>query len=192
MEKDVKLLLSVLFLSSFFLFAISAKEELIDTDPRIDTVIQIPQGHFDIGNKEHGTITISMDPNQYQRMLDKNKDKNVKYFIFFSSKVMPGLEIRYNIKEEVFEAGFPTFKTSKVNLMNGKGHMLAFTYKLGDKQAIFFDGQMIGYRPYFNSQGDLISGFTVKNLGTPHIIKATIDSNIMFTNYAMRPEEIQR
>lgn len=131
-----------------------------------------------------------MDSGQYNKLLLDNADKNVKYFIFFSSKVLPGLEIRYNLEEQVFEAGIPTFKSQKVDLFNNQHHMLAFTYQLGDKQVLYFDGQNIGHRPYLNMQGNLISGFIIKQLGTLNKIESSILAyKINITDQVVVPKE---
>src|SRR3989344_5279069 len=134
MKKDIKIFLAISSLLSIFLLNFDVDKVIIIPQEKESTVITIPQGGFDIGNKQQGTITITMDTNQYTRMIENHNDKEVKYFIFFSSRIMPGFEIRYNLEEQVFEAGIPAFKSQKVDLLNGNGHVLAFTYQLGEHQ----------------------------------------------------------
>lgn len=194
MRKDLNIFITLLLICSIFLLGYSAKQDIAPTlkNSKIDTTITIPQGNFDIGNKQQGTITISMDSNYYQELISQNSDKNVKYFIFFSSKIMPGLEIRYNVEEEIFEAGIPPFKTAKVNLLNGEYHLLAFTYQLGDKQSIYFDGQPIGQRHFLNPNDNLISGFAIKRFGTfNEIIDESLVSKITIADYVMTPEQVR-
>ncbi|MBS3113274.1 hypothetical protein J4418_04280 [Candidatus Woesearchaeota archaeon] len=192
MQKDLKVVIGIFIVSSVLLLGMEAKTEIKSVMPesKIDSVITIPHGNFDIGNKERGTITINMDSNHYNQMILEKKDRNVKSLIFFSSKVMPGLEIRYNIKEQVFEAGIPPFKSTSVELLNGQQHTLAFTYQLGEKQAIYFDGQNIGYRPFVSYNRDQISGFAIKGYGTEEIIVESLASKMRIADYVISEEEL--
>ncbi|MFA5142247.1 MAG: hypothetical protein WC471_04725 [Candidatus Woesearchaeota archaeon] len=156
------------------------------------TVITLPYGSFDVGNSKEGTITIQMVPEAYKQMVAEQNDKDVKYIMLFASKMMPGLEIKFNLQDKVFETGIPSFKSVPIDLLNiGNVHTLAFAYRLGDKQSIYIDGQLIGERPFLTLQSNALSGFVIKS-GDSDAIYGSVPSLISYSEKQLTLDEIRQ
>jgi hypothetical protein len=186
MQKDVQYVFIigiVLYCGLFCYESLMTKPDTTVT--KTDTVITIPQGSFDVLSKKEGTVFIHLESAIYRQMMMENGDKNVKYFVFFTSKLLPGLEVKYNVEEKVFESGIPAFRSANVDLFNGESHTLAFSYRLGDKQAIFLDGQLLGERPLLYLEGNVLSGFAIRG-GEPNKIESTnLVSDIKITDQSL-------
>lgn len=156
------------------------------------TVITLPYGNFDVGDKEQGTIFIQMMPDAYKQMVAEQTGKDVKYIVMFASKMIPGLEIKFNLQDKVFETGIPSFKSVPIDLLNiGNVHTLAFAYKLGEKQSIYIDGNLIGERPFLTLQSNALSGFVIKN-GDSDILYGSVPSMVSYSYKQVTEEEIKQ
>jgi len=156
------------------------------------TVITLPYGSFDVGSNKEGTITIQMMPDAYKQMVAEQNDKEVKYIVLFASKIMPGLEIKFNLQDKVFETGIPSFKSVPIDLLNiGNVHTLAFAYRLGDKQSIYIDGNLIGERPFLTLQSNALSGFVVKS-GEADTLYGPVPSMISYSEKQLTLDEIRQ
>ena len=53
---------------------------------------------------------------------------------FTESKTIPGLILRYNVHDSVFEAGLPLLRSKEVAFLDGNQHEVGYTFKEGGEQ----------------------------------------------------------
>jgi hypothetical protein len=93
----------------------------------------------------------------------KVHNKVPKYVIFTESKKIPGLILRYNIHDSVFEGGLPLLKSKEVVFLDGNMHEVIYTFREGEEQKFYFDGEKIA-SGIFDSSDIGITGFAVSEL----------------------------
>lgn len=62
---------------------------------------------------------------------------------FFSSRKVPGLSIRYRLSDKRLMAGLPVMVGNVETLLDGKPHMIGYTFEKGGRQALVYDNQVI-------------------------------------------------
>ncbi len=82
--------------------------------------------------------------------------------MLFNSKKIQGLAIYYLNTLRLIEGGMPTMTTPQLDLLDGVFHEIAYTFKKGDEQRIYFDGKRISKSKYFPTTIAPFSGFAVK------------------------------
>ena len=141
---DVLKKLVVVFILSFVMVTVIS---LLDSRQEIN----LTQPEKDFTNKEEGTVVMFTTVNDLP--------DGIKYLTFFKSKLLQGISIKYVIKELKLKAGAPLMNSEELNIIGR--HMIAYTYKKGDKQALYFDGEKVASG---NFNGGLIfplTGFVV-------------------------------
>lgn len=88
-----------------------------------------------------------------------------KYVMFAESKTVPGLIFRYNVHDSKFEGGLPIMQSSEVKFLDGNKHQVAYSFKVGGKQQIFFDGQEIASGDFDASKMQL-TGLAVADINS--------------------------
>ena len=95
----------------------------------------------DFPNLKEGTAVFNVRLLMDQIILKYKKVP--KYIIFTESTAIPGLVFRYNVHDSVFEGGLPLVRSEEVIFLDGNVHEVAYTFKAGGKQRIFFDGEEV-------------------------------------------------
>lgn len=163
--------LVVTFILSFVIVAFLA---LIDSRQEIN----LTQPEKDFTNKEEGTVVMFITIN------DLDLPKGIKYFTFFKSKLLQGISIKYAVEELKLKAGAPLMNSEELNII-GK-HMIAYTYKKGDKQALYFDGEKVASSSFNVGLVFPLTGFVV--LEGTEFIKP---SELRLYNKALTEEELK-
>ncbi len=112
----------------------------------------------DFPNPKEGTAIFNM--NLIMENIIAVHNKVPKYVIFKESSIIPGLTIRYNLHDSVFEGGIPLIKSEEVTFLDGKKHEIIYTFKEGDAQRFYFDKKEIASGK-FDSSKIAITGFAV-------------------------------
>lgn len=115
----------------------------------------------DFPNPNEGTALFNMRLLMDQIILQAKKVP--KYVIFTESRIIPGLFFRYNVHDSVFEGGLPSMKSAEVIFLDGNMHEIAYTFKKGSYQKIYFDGKEIASGKFDPSKIG-ITGFAVSDI----------------------------
>ncbi len=103
-----------------------------------------------------------------------------KYVVFFESKTLPRLTLRYNLHDSVVEGGLPLIKTQPLQFMDTNPHKLVYSFNVKDGQAIFFDGQRVAFSP-FAAGFDAITANTVLDVSSYTIGKLPLEGEAAIT-----------
>lgn len=159
-EKWISLIIVVAVLLVFVKFASILGENKPEKEEELDLAVKLNlEGDFP--NPEEGTAVFNI------RLFMDNiilKSKRVpKYVIFAESETIPRLIFRYNLHNSVFEGGLPLIRSEEVVFLDGNIHEVAYTFKRGGKQKIFFDGKEVASGDFDASKigitGFAVSGF---------------------------------
>lgn len=115
----------------------------------------------DFPNTQEGTAVFNMRL-LMDRIIAVN-NKVPKYVIFTESNAIPGLMLRYNVHDSVFEGGLPLIRSNEVTFLDGNIHEVIYTFKKGAEQKFFFDGAEIASGIFDDSKIG-ITGFAVNEL----------------------------
>lgn len=102
-----------------------------------------------------------------------------KYIVFFESKIIPSVLLRYNLLDGVLEGGSPFIRSGQVNLLDGSQHEVKYTFRAGRGQAIFFDGKKVA-QDLFLPGGSLITGTAVMNFGLTSLGEFPVEGGFSF------------
>lgn len=86
-----------------------------------------------------------------------------KYMVFFESKTVPRLAVRYNLHDSTIEGGLPLIRSTPVEFLSPEFHNVTYTFKEGSQQMIFFDGLKVAEGPY-EGPANLMTGMAVLDL----------------------------
>jgi hypothetical protein len=121
--------------------------------------INLPNVNHDFTTDNQGTITFQTNLNIAAMLVD---GKNPEYIVFFESKNIEGLKIRYNVKDKTFEAGLPVMKSSPITFGNGEVHTMRYTYVKDLRQELVFDNNLIAAGYYDGiSKMNKLTGFSI-------------------------------
>lgn len=166
----VAVLLVVFIKFVFFLDESESKEEELGLAVRLNLDGDFP-------NPKEGTAIFNMRLLMDRIILQFNKVP--KYVIFIESETIPGLILRYNVHDSVFEGGLPLMQSEEVVFLDGNKHEVVYTFKEGAEQKFYFDKKEIA-SGMFDSSKIGISGFAVTELGEYEIITMDIDGSAEF------------
>jgi len=179
-KKNWYLLILILFILAMFFLASKLEQKK-------ETIIILKEQDIypDLTQSNEGTVIVDF------KAVDQ--DVNVggvlpTKILLFRSRKVSGLVIYYLYNEKKIQGGLPKITTPKVNLLDGVLHQIAYTFKKGDKQRIYFDGEKISESNYIPLLP--ITGFAIKSQGEEI---STDKGNINFEVYdrVLTEEEIK-
>ncbi|MBW2988855.1 hypothetical protein KY358_00900 [Candidatus Woesearchaeota archaeon] len=151
----VALLIVIFIKLAFFLGEHTSK---IEEEPALAVRLNL-EGDFP--NTKEGTARFDM-----KLLMDRvisRFNKVPKYVIFAESKAIPGLALRYNVHDSVFEGGLPMMRSREVVFLDGNRHELVYTFQEGGAQKIYFDRMEIA-SGIFDPDRIGITGFAVSGI----------------------------
>ncbi len=175
MKKDsIKYVLIAVWIVIFVKFAVVLVENKAEEKPELVVKLNLDG---DFPNPEEGSAVFNM------RLLMDNiikVHKRVpKYVIFTESKVIPGLVLRYNVHDSVFEGGLPLLKSKDVVFLDGGKHEVVYTFKKGAEQKFYFDGEEVA-SGIFDPSKIGITGFAVSGLVAYRVETISFDGSVEF------------
>ncbi len=126
-----------------------------------DDAILVPGMSADLPNEEEGSIIWWTKP---EMSIFKEFKGMKKFLVMYVSKRLNGLVIAYDFDDENLVGGTPLMHTPKINFFDGKPHQIAYTFKKGGLQAIYFDGTKLAETAYRELVLDSVSGFAVHSV----------------------------
>lgn len=156
--KKINLIIAVILTMVFVKLALIASEYKAEEGKDLAVILNL-EGDFP--NPREGTAMFDMRLFMENIILVNNKVP--KYVTFTESKIIPGLILRYNVHDSVFEGGLPLIKSEEVVFLDGNKHKIAYTFKEGGEQKFYFDGREIGSSK-FDSSKIGATGFAVRDM----------------------------
>ncbi|MBI2139718.1 hypothetical protein HYU14_02250 [Candidatus Woesearchaeota archaeon] len=132
----------------------------------------------DFPDKGQGTFFIMLRVN-LQNIIS-NYGRIPKYLVFFESKKVPGLTVRYNLHDSVIEGGLPLIRSVPVNFLEPEFHNVTYTFREGSPQMIFFDGEKVA-EGTFEIASDAITGLAVYGQSEEELGMMDIDGSSAIT-----------
>lgn len=160
-KRRINILIIIILAVVFFKLAMMASEYTPSEKTDVGLAIKLNLDG-DFPNPKEGTAIFNHKLLMDRIILQFNKVP--KYVIFSESKTIPGLFIRYNLHDSVFEGGLPLIRSEEVTYLDGNPHEVVYTFKVGGEQKFFFDGKEIA-SSIFDSSKIGITGFTVSGFG---------------------------
>jgi len=158
-EKLINLSIVAVILIIFVGFAVIQTNPLSEKEEDVSLAVKLNlKGDFP--NPKEGTVVFNNKLLMDRIILQFNKVP--KYVIFAESKVIPGLVLRYNTHDSVFEGGLPLMKSEEVTYLDGNIHEIVYTFKEGAEQKFFFDGREVASGD-FDASKIGITGFAVSD-----------------------------
>ncbi len=159
-----------ILISSTDLTKISAQldEDKNFRDTQTDEIISPEK--IDFPSTEEGTLSGWMEGVYPKEPIDKE-------IVLFSSAKIPGLAIVYYHEENKLIAGTPKMNADGITLFDGEKHHLAYTFKRGGPQILFYDGQQVAASEFQHHLPTSITGM-VTGPFTPIISKTFSQINI--------------
>lgn len=144
-------------------------------DPKAKILLNI-SGDFQ--NDDQGTFftTVKLNLNN----IATHFQRIPKYIVFFESKTLPRLTLRYNLHDSVIEGGIPLMKTQPLQFMDTNPHKVVYSFNVKDGQAIFFDGQRVAFSP-FQAGFDAITANTVLDVSSYTLGKLAFEGEFSIT-----------
>ena len=144
-------------------------------DPKAKILLNI-SGDFQ--NDDQGTFftTVKLNLNN----IATHFQRIPKYIVFFESKTLPRLTLRYNLHDSVIEGGLPLMKTQPLQFMDTNSHKVVYSFNVKDGQAIFFDGQRAAFSP-FQAGFDAITANTVLDVSSYTIGRLPFEGEFSIT-----------
>ena len=152
--------------------------------------IIVPGMDADLQNKKEGTIMWWTKPEiQIFRKFEDRKE----FLIMFNSENLPGLMIAYSFAEKNIVGGTPLMGTDPIEFLDGKSHQIAYTFKKGAQQVLYYDGQMQAMGDYRPTIKDQVTGAVIGVVGSHDFKEAEKDiiDRVEIVDKAMTAEEIQ-
>jgi len=175
-EKWISLIIVVVVLLVFIKFAGILGENKPEKEEELDLAVRLNlEGDFP--NPEEGTALFNMRLLMDKIILQFNKVP--KYVIFTESKTIPGLVLRYNVHDSVFEGGLPSMQSEEIVFLDGNIHQIVYTFKKGAEQKFYFDKKEIASSSFDPSKIG-ITGFAVSDLKGYDIITIPVDGSVEF------------
>jgi len=109
----------------------------------------------DFQNTEQGTFVYSGNLNQ--EIIESRDD--IQFIVLFYSRKIPGLAMRYNLKDKTIEAGLPVIKSEPIDLLNGKNYKITYAFNKKGSQKVFINYKELMSSPYTGSVNGMITGF---------------------------------
>lgn len=104
----------------------------------------IPLEKIDFPSSEEGTFSGWVKESYFKEPIDEK-------VVLFSSGRIPGLVLIYYTKENKLIAGLPQMSAENIFLFNDQRHHLAYTFKEGGWQFLYYDGKQVAtseFQPY--------------------------------------------
>jgi hypothetical protein len=149
-------LASIAAFSVIFIYIADNEESYKDDQ----IVIYFPPGG-DFSNPDQGRIILEFSFPTDSFMVGSQVADT---FMFLDSKTVPGLKITYSQKDKRIYAGMPVLKTKQVELMDGEGHKLEYSFNRGGRQqAVLLDDEILASGE-FTGNADLTGYFAYEDL----------------------------
>jgi len=156
---------------------------------RLETVVVLREvgKYTDLPNKEQGTVVVALRAADSEIDVGETTPSRVQ---LFRSKLVEGLAIDYLYEEKYIVSGIPKLKSAEVSLFDGNLHQVAYTFKRGEKQQLYFDGQLMAEGEYNPATKLTITGFLVK-LPENEVKESVAGTSVVIYDRAMSEEEIR-
>ncbi|MBI2140271.1 hypothetical protein HYU14_05055 [Candidatus Woesearchaeota archaeon] len=133
----------------------------------------------DFSNKDAGTFIIKVKVDM-GRIVEQFQ-KIPRYLVFFESKAVPSLILRYDLWNSVIEGGSPMLRTEPVRFLDGSYHEITYTFRVGRSQAIYFDGKKMKQDIFLPGE-NFITGTAVRDPRSYVLGKFAVDGNAAFNS----------
>ena len=81
--------------------------------------------------------------------------------VLFASATMPGISIVYEPETKKLIAGSPEMTAENIALFDGKKHQIAYAFKKGNEQQLYYDGLQVA-QSKFEWQPDHLTGMAIR------------------------------
>jgi len=148
------IVLSVVVASSFVIF--EDQQELgQQNEYKLTSYVVKSSLDGDFPNTEQGSFVYSGNLNQ--EIIESRSD--IQFIILFYSRKIPGLAMRYNLKDKTIEAGLPVIKSEPIDLFDRDRVQVVYSFKKGEKQRIILNGKELISSPYTGKPAGMLTGF---------------------------------
>ncbi len=127
-----------------------------------------------------GNLKEELEKNNYSVMPD--------YIILFYSRKIPGLAMKYNLKDKTIEAGLPIIKSPPLDLLDNNSYKVAYSFNEDGLQKVFVNCKEIISSPYTGSVDSMITGFSAHEQG--NIQEIDLDVEIRFHEEVLNEETL--
>jgi hypothetical protein len=112
--------------------------------------------------------------------------------MLFRSSAIKDLSMAYLYDSKSLVAGMPPLKSDAVELLDGKEHEIAYTFKEGEMQMLFFDGRKLAESMYHAHSDNPITGFVtgLKRSERGVFVESGTGADVTITDRAMSEEEL--
>ncbi len=138
----------------------------IDRETKEDVKISI----IDFPSSDQGTFSGWINEKYFKEPID-NK------VVLFASVRVPGVALTYYPNEKQLVGGTPEMTARNVLLFDGKKHQIAYTFKKGGKQSLFYDGKLMEKSNFQFYNKDQLTGMFI-GLGQPVISESVYEVDI--------------
>jgi hypothetical protein len=153
----------------------------------IETVVVLREigKYTDLPNKDVGTVVVDLKASEDELTLGGTIPTRVQ---LFRSKIVEGLSIEYIYGEKRIVSGMPRLSSSAVSLFDGNLHHIAYSFKRGEKQQLYFDGNLVA-ESVFEPTEKTPTGFVVKV--PENEVSKDMAAGFEFYDRAMSQDEIK-
>jgi hypothetical protein len=129
-------------------------------ETKLETVVVLREigKYTDLTNKDIGTVNIALKAIDSEINVGDTPPTKVQ---LFRSKLVDGLSIDYLYGSKTLVSGMPKISGPGENLFDGNLHYVAYSFRKGDKQALYIDGKKIAEGSYNPATQASIGGFLV-------------------------------
>lgn len=127
------------------------KADLVNNEKDLENE---PQGVPDFPSTEEGTLTGKVKPNYFKEPIDQ-------IIVLFASTKIPGLSLIYYPFQQRLVGGSPQMLAEDISLFDGSDHEITYTFKNGEKQALYYDGKQVAssdFKLYYSLLTGMITG----------------------------------
>jgi hypothetical protein len=111
---------------------------------------QLTNKEIDFPNTEAGTFAGFAGEKYFREPIEE-------VVVLFASAKIPGIAIIYYPEEKKIIAGSPQMTIENIKLFNGVRHQIAYSFKKGDKQRFYYDGNLKAEMDFKLPVGDKIA-----------------------------------
>ena len=156
-------------------------------EKRIETVVVLREigKYTDLPNRDVGTVVVDLKATEEELNLGETVPTRVQ---LFRSRLVEGLSIDYIYGEKRIVSGMPQLSSPEVSLFDGNDHHIAYSFKRGEKQQLYFDGKLVA-ESAFEPGAKTLTGFLVSV--PENEISENMGAGYEFYDRAMGPEEIK-
>lgn len=129
-------------------------------ESKLETVVILREvgKYTDLPNPDEGTVDVALKAIESDILVGEVPSR----VQLFRSRMVEGLSIDYVYGEKKLVSGLPRLESPEINLFDGNLHHITYSFKKGEGQALYFDGQKLAEGSFDPATRLSITGFMVK------------------------------